>query len=104
MISVILRNIISNAVKFSYQSGELIVEIRERDNSHEVVIKDSGLGMDKEKLDNLFKFDRNHSTGTNGESGTGIGLMLSKEFIDKLGYTISVYSTPGKGSTFVLTL
>ncbi len=102
MLTVILRNIISNAIKFNHDSGELNISVDSEDGKHKITIADSGIGMGQDTLSRLFRFDENHSKGTRSESSAGIGLMLAKEFIDKLGAKISVTSKIGKGTTFTI--
>jgi signal transduction histidine kinase len=71
----------------------------------EITISDNGIGIDNENLDKLFKIDSYHSTsGTLGESGTGLGLIICKEFVEKNGGKIDVYSEKGKGCAFTFSL
>jgi PAS domain S-box-containing protein len=103
MISTILRNLMTNAIKFTAEGGrvELTVCAHERDISFEV--KDNGIGMDKNRVNHLF--DANHiqiTTGTANEKGTGLGLLVCKEFAKAHGGTLTVTSETGKGSTFTL--
>lgn len=101
MINTVLRNIITNAVKFSYLGGTIFIEAH-KDNSGVVVkVRDEGVGIRKEDLSKLFKIDQSYSTkGTYNEKGTGLGLILCKEFIDKHHGKIWVNSKPGRGSSF----
>lgn len=101
MIMAVLRNLVSNALKFSFPEGEIrITHKRERNMIH-VLVKDNGVGIPKVSLNRLFHIDHHHKTeGTQGESGTGLGLLLSKEFVEKNGGLIQVTSKSGKGSTF----
>jgi signal transduction histidine kinase len=101
MIRTILRNLISNAIKFTHSEGLIVLDVLK--NQHECVIsvKDNGLGIPKESLDKLFRIDQNKSTkGTQNESGTGLGLILCKELIEKHNGRIWAESEPGKGSIF----
>lgn len=101
MISTILRNLISNAIKFSFPEGRIIISSKENRNELIISIKDSGIGMTKEHIDKIFRFDEIYSTpGTNKELGTGLGLILCKEFAEKHGGRIWVRSEKGKGSEF----
>ncbi|MBN1119375.1 MAG: HAMP domain-containing histidine kinase [Bacteroidales bacterium] len=103
MLTTIIRNLISNAIKFSNPGGsiEIGVRVSEKKDNIEVNIKDNGIGMDAKTKQNLFKITQSVSkTGTAKETGTGLGLMLCKEFIDNHGGKIWVKSTPEKGSTF----
>jgi PAS domain S-box-containing protein len=105
MIGTILRNLISNAVKFTLPGGTVIVEAVRNGDRVEVKVSDTGVGIDEESLANLFRIGENRSTmGTFKEPGTGLGLILCKEFVDKHGESIWVDSLPGKGSTFHFTL
>lgn len=108
MLSIILRNLISNAIKFTPNGGEVLVSARKQDGNETFVhvsVEDTGVGIDENNLPNLFRIDRNVSTtGTNFESGTGLGLLLCKEFAEKLGSEISVESKQGEGSKFSFTL
>lgn len=108
MLSIILRNLISNAIKFTPNGGEVLVTARKQDGNETFVhvsVEDNGVGIDEDNMPNLFRIDCNVSTtGTNSESGTGLGLLLCKEFAEKLGSEISVESKPGQGSKFSFTL
>jgi len=101
MIKTILRNLISNAIKFTHKNGK--VEVRAVFDSKlvEISVSDSGIGMTKETMAKLFRIDADLSTrGTENEKGTGLGLFLCKEFIEKHGGKIWVESEPDKGSIF----
>jgi PAS domain S-box-containing protein len=108
MIETVIRNLVSNAIKFSNSKTTIrvIVEQYQDDNSYLLVsVSDNGVGMPNDKIDKLFKIDEKVSTiGTNNEAGTGLGLILCKEFIDKHECNIWVDSVLGKGSTFYFTL
>jgi signal transduction histidine kinase len=105
MVNTILRNLISNAIKFTNEKGRVIISGNKVKDKIEVVIKDSGLGMTDEVKNNLFNLGNSVSKkGTAGEKGTGLGLLLCKEFIDKHKCKICVESEIGKGSTFKFTL
>lgn len=107
-LATILRNLISNAIKFSYTNSSVKINASELLNPNyiRINIEDQGLGMPKEKLDSLFKqTGRKVSTsGTNGEKGFGIGLQLCSSFLKKMGGHISMKSIQGKGSTFSIDL
>jgi signal transduction histidine kinase/ligand-binding sensor domain-containing protein len=101
MIKTIFRNLISNAIKFTHRNG--IVEVRAvtGKNNTEISVSDNGIGMSEEVMAKLFRIDANLTTrGTENEKGTGLGLFLCKEFVEKHGGKISVESKPGKGSVF----
>jgi len=104
-IDIVLRNLISNALKFTNENGKISISAEKEDNKIIVLIKDNGIGMDREKLEHVFSKHANfNSYGTGGEKGTGLGLLLCKEFIEKNGGTIYVSSKPDKGTTFYFTL
>jgi len=105
MISTVLRNLISNAIKFTRQGGEVIVSAQRVKNEAIVSVKDNGVGISKDQIDKLFRIDQSESTpGTNNEQGTGLGLILCKEFVEKHGGRIGVESQEGKGSLFTFTI
>jgi signal transduction histidine kinase/ligand-binding sensor domain-containing protein len=107
MIDTVLRNLISNAIKFTPALGAITIDanILQAKDKVEVTITDTGLGMHREAIENLFRIDRNiSSTGTAGEIGTGFGLILCKEFVEKNGGSIGAKSVHGKGSAFHFTL
>lgn len=106
MLQSVIRNLISNALKFTHKGGEITVSAKSTsDNSVEISIKDTGIGMNKKILDNLFRLEVNTSRlGTEGEPSTGLGLILCKEFIEKQGGKLWVESEVGKGSMFCFTI
>jgi len=105
MISTVLRNLISNAIKFTRQGGEVIVSAQRAKSEVIVSVKDNGVGIPKDQVDKLFRIDEGESTpGTNNEQGTGLGLILCKEFVEKHGGKIWVESTENAGSAFTFTL
>ena len=105
MMKTVLRNIISNALKYTFQGGEISVNLRKKGNYIIVSVKDNGIGIPESKLDNLFKIDKTNSTpGTNNEQGTGLGLIICKEFVEKNGGEITVDSETGIGTTFNFTI
>ena len=104
-MSTVLNNLISNAIKFTHRKGEITISARSETNHVVLFIKDSGVGMSIDMINNLFKIDKSHSTsGTEDEKGTGLGLLLVKEFIEKNGGTINVDSKPDEGSVFKITI
>ncbi len=104
MLSTILRNLISNAIKFT-KSGKIILNIKKETDYCKVSVQDEGIGISQENLNNLFKIDKKkYTTGTNGETGTGIGLSLCKEFVEKNKGKIFVESVINKGSIFTFTV
>ncbi|MBS3807797.1 MAG: PAS domain-containing sensor histidine kinase [Bacteroidales bacterium] len=105
MINTILRNLISNGIKFTPPGGEISISTGKSTHHLVVSVADNGIGIKKEDLDKLFRIDVAHSTsGTQKESGTGLGLLLCKEFAEMNGGRIWAESTPGKGSTFSFTI
>lgn len=105
MVKTILRNLISNAIKYTNVNGEIIIDASEVKQYVEVAIKDNGIGISPEDQRKLFKIDAFHSTpGTHEERGTGLGLLLCKEFVELHGGNIRIDSEAGKGSRFSFTL
>lgn len=105
LLETILRNLINNAIKFTHQGGTINIEASLHNGEINISITDSGTGMTKKQLESLFIFEKAKTTqGTNGEHGSGLGLLLCKDFVEKNMGTISVESQPGKGSTFSFTL
>jgi len=105
MISTVLLNLVSNAVKFTPRKGKIEVKAFEINNHIEVEISDNGIGISAENLDKLFKPEvKFHTIGTDKEKGTGLGLLLCKEFIEKNGGDIWVKSASEKGSQFHFSL
>ena len=101
ILTSIVRNIISNSIKFTHKGGKVDFNINNLDNYVEFIVSDTGIGIDNEKLNRLFKIDNSIiRDGTANEKGTGLGLMLSKELLDKLGGIIKVKSSPNIGTTF----
>jgi signal transduction histidine kinase len=105
MVKTILRNLISNAIKYTNVNGEIVINACELKKFVEVTVKDNGIGISDENLSKLFKIDSLHSTpGTHDEKGTGLGLLLCKEFVELHGGNIRIESEAGKGSKFAFTL
>ncbi|HNS31150.1 MAG TPA: HAMP domain-containing sensor histidine kinase, partial [Tenuifilaceae bacterium] len=105
MIHNIIRNLITNAVKFTPDNGHIKIFAESKGELYHLSIADNGVGINKEHLENLFRLDKHVTTpGTHNEKGSGLGLILCKEFIERNGGTITVVSEPGKGSTFTITL
>lgn len=100
MIKTVIRNILSNAVKFTPLGGAIRIKAKERDDWIYYSIADSGIGIDQEGLGKLFRIEKHHTTpGLQNEKGSGLGLIICKEFIEKNHGTISVTSKKGKGTT-----
>ncbi|HEX3007177.1 MAG TPA: HAMP domain-containing sensor histidine kinase [Bacteroidales bacterium] len=105
MIDTVLRNLLTNAIKFSYSHSIIEVSIYEADRNIVVSIKDSGIGISSEDLGKLFRLDSKLSVaGTNKERGSGLGLLLSREFVERNYGKIEVTSEIGKGSEFKVIL
>lgn len=101
MFRTIVRNLVSNAIKFTQPEGAVLIKAIEENHRVIISVKDNGIGMDKETLERLFKISEKVKTyGTADESGTGLGLIIVREFVEKNHGTLSVESTEGKGSTF----
>lgn len=105
MINTVFRNLISNAIKFTRQGGEIKVSAEKRAKEILVSVSDNGIGIAPGRLEKLFRIDESDSTsGTNNEKGTGLGLILCKEFVENHGGKIWAESEEGKGSIFYFTL
>jgi two-component system sensor histidine kinase/response regulator len=105
MLSTVMRNLISNAIKFTKPSGTITVSSAVRQNELIISVKDTGVGISLERINKLFKINESCSTqGTYKENGTGLGLILCKEFIEKHDGKIWVESTVGIGTTFYVSL
>jgi len=101
MIGSVLQNLVTNAVKFTERGGNVKVEAFVESNNLNFRVSDTGVGMNEDQLQKLFKLDKNSSSrGTDDEVGTGLGLIISKEFIESHQGKIWVESIPGKGSKF----
>lgn len=105
MLSLLFRNLISNAIKFTHSGGIVEITAFEEDGAILVVVSDSGVGIKQENIAKLFRIDVQFSThGTNKESGNGLGLVLCKEIVEKHGGKIWVESEINKGTQFFFTL
>jgi ligand-binding sensor domain-containing protein/signal transduction histidine kinase/CheY-like chemotaxis protein/AraC-like DNA-binding protein len=105
MMDAVVRNLLSNSVKFTDYNGKIAVSALGTEHAVTLLINDSGVGMSKEQLERLFKVDKNNvSKGTAGEHGTGLGLVISHEFVKANNGTIHVESEIGKGTTFHVTV
>ena len=101
MIKTVIRNLISNAIKFSNEGTEILVIVQEQDDMAVVSVKDSGCGIDEENQKKLLHTDTHFSTfGTNNEEGSGLGLLLCQDFVIKNGGKLWFTSVKGEGSTF----
>jgi len=105
MVDTILRNLISNAIKFTPENGCVSVTAEQSCDWAEIAVSDTGIGLSKRKISQLFRLDKVNSTvGTSGETGTGLGLHLCKELVERQGGQIRVESAKGGGSVFSFTL
>lgn len=105
ILKTVIRNLLSNAIKFTNEGGEVSATSEEFDNSVKIYIKDNGVGLSKEKIENLFNKTMKGSIGTDNERGLGIGLYMCKRLMVKNNGDIEVESDgEGKGSTFIVTI
>jgi signal transduction histidine kinase len=105
LIDTVLRNLISNAIKFTFPNGTITISTSKSDEFLFITIKDNGLGIQEDNIDKLFKIESKFTRlGTENETGTGLGLILCKEFIELHGGSITVESELEKGSKFTITL
>jgi signal transduction histidine kinase len=104
MISLVIRNLLTNAIKFTPQGGKITIGAKEKPSTLEISIQDSGIGMAPAVVSKLFQNEFFSTKGTAEETGTGLGLILCKEFLAKNNGNIFVESEPGKGSRFYFTL
>jgi signal transduction histidine kinase len=105
MVKTVLRNLISNAIKYTKMNGQITIDALEKNQYVEISVKDNGIGISPEIRNKLFKIDFLHSSpGTNNEKGTGLGLLLCKEFVELHGGNIRIENNAGNGSCFSFTL
>jgi PAS domain S-box-containing protein len=105
MLDTILRNLINNAIKFTPAGGEITLTVNKTGAWVNVAVIDTGVGVTPEKMEQLFRIEEKTSTkGTEGETGTGLGLHLCRDLVEKHGGKISIESTVGEGSTFSFSL
>ena len=102
MFEAIIRNLVSNAVKFTHHGGNIFISAKSLpDHSVEISVTDSGIGMNTKMIDNLFRLDINtNRKGTQGEYSTGLGLTICRDFIERHGGKLHIESEEHKGSTF----
>ena len=99
VVRLVLQNLLSNAVKFSYPEGEVSVKAETKGNRVWVEVADNGMGISEKKLEKIFKYMTSSSSGTGGETGTGIGLFVTKQLMDKIGGEITIESVKDEGTT-----
>jgi len=105
MLTTILRNLISNAIKFTNHAGIIDISVSSNEQFATFIVSDNGVGIDSDALSKIFDISHSHSTqGTHEEKGTGFGLLLCKEFVEKHGGNIWVESEPDKGSKFYFSI
>jgi signal transduction histidine kinase len=105
MLKTTLRNLVTNALKYTYPDGTVIISTKKSDGYLQFTVSDTGMGIPAEYIDRLFEIDCKLSQeGTGKEKGTGLGLILCKEFVEKQGGKIWVDSEEGKGSDFHFTI
>src|SRR5258706_8295377 len=104
MINLVVRNLLSNAIKFTPSGGRIVVGIHESESCVEVYVQDSGLGISRYEMEKINQNNYYTTKGTGNETGTGLGLMLCKEFLTKNDGNMMIESEPGHGSTFSFTL
>jgi signal transduction histidine kinase/ligand-binding sensor domain-containing protein len=105
MIDTVLRNLLTNAIKFTPQHGQVTVMANEKHDHFEVLVQDTGIGIEEANIRKIFLLDNKYTRkGTDMERGSGLGLVLCREFVEKHKGSIRVVSEPGKGSSFIFTL
>jgi len=105
MLNTILRNLLTNAIKFTPKGGAIWIGAEQRSETVLIKIKDSGVGISSSEMEKLFRLDAHYvKRGTDNEKGTGLGLILCKEFAERHGGSIQVGSAEGKGSEFIVVL
>jgi PAS domain S-box-containing protein len=105
MIDTILRNLISNSIKFTKPGGHILLSAVQKGNLAEVSVEDNGIGISEENQEKIFRIDAQYRRdGTANEKGTGLGLILCKEFVDKNNGTIRIESKENEGSKFIFTV
>jgi signal transduction histidine kinase len=104
-MNTVIRNLISNAIKFTRIGGKIELSSTKIDDKIELVVSDNGVGIDEEALSKLFRIDVQHTTkGTAEEKGTGLGLILCKEMVEKNGGSLRIESKVNEGTSFYITL
>ena len=104
VLKMAVRNFLTNAIKFSNLGDSIVISSRQEESSIALSVKDNGIGMSEKQLEKLFSFNKKSVPGTNNEKGTGLGLVITKDFVDMIGGTISAKSEVGKGAEFIVTL
>ena len=105
MVQTILRNVLSNSIKFTERGGKIKTTTSSAHNFATIEIKDTGIGIDADNLSKVFDIDSKfRNRGTENEMSTGLGLILVKDFVDKNGGTVKIESEPGKGTNVIISL
>ncbi len=105
MVDTVIRNILSNSIKFTEYNGEIVITANMYEDIVEIVVEDNGKGMSANQLETLFEVDKDRiGKGTAGETGTGLGLVICKDFIQRNAGDINIESTLGEGTTLYITL
>ena len=99
VVRIVMQNLLSNAVKFSYPDGEVSVKAEDKGGRIWIEVSDNGMGIGEKKLEKIFKFMTSSASGTGGETGTGIGLFVSKMLVDKIDGEITIESRKDEGTT-----
>jgi two-component system, sensor histidine kinase and response regulator len=104
ILEIALRNIITNAVKYSHPDSNIFISTRNTGQQVQVVVKDEGIGMSREQLNEILNNEAESTSGTAGEKGSGLGLFLVKELLQKIDAVLLIESEEGKGSSFIIQL
>jgi two-component system sensor histidine kinase ChiS len=105
IINLVMRNVISNAIKFSFEGGKISLTVKQTPAETQIEVKDQGIGMDEDTLETLLAPELVVSaTGTRNEKGTGLGLALCREYLERAGGELTVESAKGQGSKFTITI
>ncbi|MFH0736235.1 MAG: ATP-binding protein [bacterium] len=105
MLKSVIQNLINNSIKFTPEDGKITILVSERDGFHEISVLDTGVGISRENCSKIFSFETLNTTkSTNGEKGTGLGLLICKEFIERTDGKIWVNSELGRGTEFTFTI
>jgi signal transduction histidine kinase len=104
-ISSVVKNLLSNSIKFTNEGGSVNISAKDNGDHFEIIVSDNGVSISEEDMNKLFRIDVHHTTiGASADKGTGLGLVLCKEFVEKNGGKIWVESESGKGSDFKFTI
>ena len=99
VVSLVIQNLLGNAVKYSYPAGEITIKSETKGDRIWIAVADNGMGISEKKLETIFNFMTSSAQGTSGETGTGIGLFVSKQFVNKIGGEITIESGKDSGTT-----